>query len=251
MEYVKNFKKSDEGGVLAVASTTCSLKVLLEFLTSQTVKIPVRALDVGTITPVEIRKAYKMSEEDVKQRQTTILAFEVDVTPEASQLAERLEVKVICGCVLETLLQQFKEETKMDDDDDEEEAIFPCVLRILPDLVFNKEDPVVLGVLVVRGFLKVGTPICSLASGCPEIGRVVWIGKDQRTVEDARLGEMVIIKIEQGRSLGSHHLDIKDDILVSRISRRSINALKASYRDALSMSDWKLVRDLKSLFNII
>lgn len=94
MESVLNFKRSGEG-VFAVASTTNSLKVLVDFLTSPAVKIPVRALDVGMITPVEISKACKMSER--KRKFFTILAFEAVVTPEASQLAELVGVKVICG----------------------------------------------------------------------------------------------------------------------------------------------------------
>lgn len=153
-ESVMNFKRSGEG-VLAVASTTYSLNELVEFLESPTVKIPVGALDIGTITPVEILKVLEMS--DRKRYFSTILAFDVDVTPEASQLAEQLQVKVICGDELETLHQQFKEhidelgeDTKMED-----EPIFPGVLSILPAAVFSKEDPIVLGVLVVEGSIKV------------------------------------------------------------------------------------------------
>ena len=39
-------------------------------------------------------------------------------------------------------------------------AVWPVVLRIKPDCVFNKKDPIVLGVQVVDGILKIGTPIC-------------------------------------------------------------------------------------------
>ncbi|CAL9229659.1 unnamed protein product [Arabidopsis halleri] len=242
-------------GVLAVASTTYSLKVLVDFLTSPEVDIPVRAVDLGTITPVEIRKAFKIS--DGKRQFSTILAFGVDVTHEASRLAARLQVKVIRCSVLETLCQLFKdhirrlgEETEMDD-----EAIFPCVLRILPNCVFNKDDPVVLGVLVVYGFIKVGTPICNLRSGCLDIGRIAWIEKDHRSVNAARLGDTVMIKIvasnpeERGLSFGSH-FDISDDILVSHISRKSLNVLKSRYRDVVSRSDVRVLCNLKCVFNI-
>lgn len=100
METVKNFKKSGEG-VYAVASTTDSLKVLVEFLASPEViqvNIPVRAIDIGTTTPSEIKKAC-----DGKRKFSTVLGFGVDVTPEARQLAERLQVEVICCGMLETL----------------------------------------------------------------------------------------------------------------------------------------------------
>ena len=35
------------------------------------------------------------------------------------------------------------------------DAVFPCILKILPTCIFNKKDPIVLGVDVVEGIAKV------------------------------------------------------------------------------------------------
>ena len=35
------------------------------------------------------------------------------------------------------------------------EAVFPCILRILPTCVFNKKDPIVVGADIVEGIAKV------------------------------------------------------------------------------------------------
>ncbi len=37
------------------------------------------------------------------------------------------------------------------------EAVFPCILRILPTCVFNKKDPIVVGADVVEGIAKVSS----------------------------------------------------------------------------------------------
>ncbi|CAF2114533.1 unnamed protein product [Brassica oleracea] len=277
--YIMDFKRSGEG-VLAVASTTYSLNELVEFLESPTVKIPVGALDLGTITPVEIWKAFEMS--DRKRYFSTILAFDVDVTPEAIQLAEQLQVKVICGGMLERLHYQFKEhiEELGEDPKMEDEAIFPGILSILPNAVFSKEDPIVLGVLVVEGFIKVnysylqasftlvnsnhlfgfqvGVPISYVrTAGCLDLGRIAWIEKHRQPVDVASLGDTVIIKIvasnpeekRQALSFGSHY-DTSDDILVTRISRGSLFALRDHHKDKLSFSDMKVLSDLKRVLNI-
>jgi len=40
-------------------------------------------------------------------------------------------------------------------------AIFPCLIKIIDtSTIFNSKDPIVIGVNVLAGILKVGTPLC-------------------------------------------------------------------------------------------
>ena len=41
-----------------------------------------------------------------------------------------------------------------------DDAVFPCVLEILPNCIFNSKGPIIVGVQVKDGILKVGTPLC-------------------------------------------------------------------------------------------
>lgn len=81
------------------------------------------------------------------------------VTPEARELADELGVKIFTADVIYHLFDQFKayvdnakEEKKSEAAD---EAVFPCVLKILPNCFFNKKDPIVLVVDVLEGIAKV------------------------------------------------------------------------------------------------
>lgn len=39
------------------------------------------------------------------------------------------------------------------------DAVFPCILRIIPQMVFNKKDPIIVGVDVEEGIAKVRSPL--------------------------------------------------------------------------------------------
>ena len=50
-------------------------------------------------------------------------------------------------------------------------AVFPCVLKIFPQHIFNKKDPIVVGVEVIEGALKLGTTLC-IPSISLDVGKV-------------------------------------------------------------------------------
>jgi translation initiation factor 5B len=94
-----------------------------------------------------------------KKEYATILAFDVKVMPDARELAEESGVRIFVADIIYHLFDQFtayiknlKEEKKKES---AEEAVFPCVLKIMPNCVFNKKDPIVLGVDVLEGIAKV------------------------------------------------------------------------------------------------
>jgi translation initiation factor 5B len=103
-----------------------------------------------------------------------ILAFDVKVDKDAEQMAEEQGVKLFKADIIYHLFDKFTAyhegiiEQKRKDQ--APQAVFPCVLRIIPGCVFNKRDPIIVGVDVVEGTLRVGTPICTVMNeGTPEV----------------------------------------------------------------------------------
>ena len=93
-----------------------------------------------------------------------MLCFDVKVDKDAHELADQMGVKIMTAEIIyhlfdeftkhmEVLREQKKEESKM-------LAVFPCVLR--PVAVFNKKDPIVIGVDVIEGNLRMGTPLAAV-----------------------------------------------------------------------------------------
>ncbi|CBI34120.3 unnamed protein product, partial [Vitis vinifera] len=148
-------------------------------------------------------------------------------------------------------IDNLKEEKKRETTD---EVVFPCVLKIQPKGSFNNKDPIILGVDVLEGIVKVGTPICIPHRDFIDIGHIASIQKNRSPVDIARKGQEVAIMIvgtnpEEKQKMHGRHFGDEDE-LVNRISRKSIDVHKANYQDDLSLEEWKLVVKLKSLFKI-
>lgn len=244
-------------GVCVQASTLGSLEALLEFLKSPAVSIPVSGINIGPVHKKDIMRSSVMLEKK-KKEYAAILAFDVKVTPEARELADELGVKIFMADIIYHLFDQFKayvdnikEEKKKES---AEEAVFPCVLKIMPQCVFNKKDPIIVGVDVLEGIARVGTPLCVPTKEFIEIGRISSIEINHKAVDSAKKGQQVAMKIignspEEAQKMIGRHFEVEDE-LVSHVTRRSIDILKENYRDDLSLEDWKFVLKLKKLFKI-
>ncbi|XP_030572443.1 eukaryotic translation initiation factor 5B [Drosophila novamexicana] len=241
-------------GVYVQASTLGSLEALLEFL--RTSKIPYSAIRIGPVVKRDVMKASTMLEHEAQY--ATILAFDVKVEREAQEMADSLGVKIFQADIIYHLFDKFtsyREELKQKKREEFRSiAVFPCKLKILPQFIFNSRDPIVMGVMVENGIVKVGTPICVPSKEFVDIGIVTSIESNHKQIEFARKGQEICIKIEpipgESPKMFGRHFEA-DDMLVSKISRQSIDACKDYFRDDLIKTDWALMVELKKLFEIL
>lgn len=246
--------KLQDRGVYVQASTLGSLEALLEFLKSS--KIPYSGIRIGPVVKKDVMKASIMLEHE--SQYATILAFDVKVERDAQELADSLGVKIFQADIIYHLFDKFmayREELKAKKREEFKHiAVFPCKLKILPQFVFNSRDPIVCGVMVEAGIVKEGTPICVPSKDFIDLGVVTSIESNHKTVESARKGMEVCIKIEpvpgEAPKMFGRHFD-ETDMLVSKISRQSIDACKDYFRDDLIKTDWQLMVELKKLFQIL
>lgn len=191
-----------------------------------------------------------------RKEYATILAFDVKVEPAAAELAKEMDIRIFTADIIYHLFDQFtayiasvKEEKKKEAGSD---VSFPCVLKILPACVFNKKDPILMGVEVVAGIARVGTVVCIPSQGFIDLGRIVSLEHNHKAVEKATKGQTVAMKIQSQIALEAtrmygRHFDSRDEI-VSRVTRRSIDLLKEHFRDELTKDDWALLVQLKKKF---
>ncbi|XP_077975285.1 eukaryotic translation initiation factor 5B-like [Styela clava] len=246
--------KLQERGVFVQASTLGSLEALLSFLKQS--KIPYAGINIGPVHKKDIMKASVMLEHD--SQWATILAFDVKVEREAQDMADNLGVKIFTADIIYNLFDAFMKHREDLKKQKQEEfrhvAVFPCKVRILPNCVFKSRDPIVVGVVIDAGQLRQNTPLCIPTREFLTVGYVTSMEFNHKSVDIARVGQEVCIKIEgtpgePPKMVGRHFEET--DILVSKISRDSINALKDWFREEMQKPDWQLTIELKKLFEII
>ncbi|PGG99197.1 translation initiation factor aIF-2 [Blastomyces parvus] len=246
----------DNRGVSVQASTLGSLEALLEFLRAS--KIPVANISIGPVYKRDVMRAGTMLE---KAKQFAVmLCFDVKVDKEAQAYADEVGIKIFTADIIYHLFDDFTKHMEQIAEQKKEEskllAVFPCVLNTVA--VFNKKDPIVIGVDVVEGSLRLLTPIAAVkanpVTGVKEIinlGRVQSIEREHKQIPLCKKGQpSVAIKIEgPNQPLYGRQLEEKDT-LYSLISRPSIDTLKEFYRADVSMDEWVLIKKLKPLFDI-
>lgn len=246
----KSVNKAGEG-VYVMASTLGSLEALLCFL--KTEKVPVFQVGLGTVNLKDVKKASIMREKG-REDYSVILAFDVKIDPDAVKEAEHLGVQIFSAEIIYHLTIKFQNYLKEVEEKKRAEksnlVVFPCALSIL--CAFNNSSPLVLGVHVDDGVVKVGTPICVPEKGNLKLGRIVSIELHHKSIPEARKGMEVCIKIQPPPGENptyKSHFDSTNK-LFSRMTREAIDILKEHYRDSLIDDDWKLVKHLKAVFKI-
>ncbi|KAG0153220.1 hypothetical protein PDIDSM_5070 [Penicillium digitatum] len=246
---------TDQRGVTVQASTLGSLEALLEFL--KVSKIPVANISIGPVYKRDVMMAGTMLEKN--KEFAVMLCFDVKVDKDAMAYANEIGVKIFTADIIYHLFDSFTEHMVQITEQRKEEAkllaIFPCVIK--PIAVFNKTDPIVIGIDVIEGSLRLHTPLAAVrtnAAGVREIvdiGRVTSIERDHKAVPVCKRGQpSVAVKVEgPNQPMYGRHLEEKDQ-LISHISRASIDTLKEFYRSEVSMEEWALVKKLKPVFDI-
>jgi len=147
-------------GVSVQASTLGSLEALLEFL--KVSKIPVANISIGPVYKRDVMSAGIMLEK--AKEYAVMLCFDVKVDKEAQAYADDVGVKIFTADIIYHLFDDFTKHMAQLVEQKKEEskllAVFPCVLN--PVAVFNKKDPIVVGIDVTEGSLRLLTPIAAV-----------------------------------------------------------------------------------------
>lgn len=248
-------------GVVVQASTLGSLEALLDFL--KDMKIPVMSIGLGPVYKRDVMKAGAMLEKAPEY--AIMLCFDVKIDKEAEQYAEQENIKIFNADIIYHLFDSFTayQEKLLEERRKNflEYAIFPCALKTLQ--IINKRGPMIIGVDVIDGELRVGTPICAVRSDPTTkekhimlLGKVTSLEINHQPFPEVKKGQTsagVAMRLDDPsgqQPIWGRHVD-ETDTLYSMISRRSIDTLKdKAFRDQVTRADWLLLKKLKPVFGI-
>ncbi len=248
-------------GVCVQASTLGSLEALLEFL--RVSKIPVNGINIGPVFKKDVVRCSTMLEK--AKELAVILAFDVPVDKEAEKLAEELGIKIFTAKIIYHLENAFTKYHNEVMEGKKKEAsgtaVWPCRLKTIA--CFAKRDPIILGCDIIDGSLRVGTPLCVVKTDpttrkktVVHLGKVTSLEinhKERDVVLKRDVGGGVAVKIEhavhESAKMFGRHFE-ENDVIVSHISRASIDALKAHFWDGISTDEKKLIKKLKGELDI-
>lgn len=248
--------KLDSQGVAIFTSSQGSLESFVEFARSNTelsVPIQISHISVGSVGKKDLIKfnlANSSNSSDIVPENNCVLAFEVEIDKEAQQYAKDNNIQIFEDKTIYRLFNQYREYANKQYEERKEKArtntVFPCVLKIIESNVFNKKNPLVLGVEVLEGTLHLGTPLIILPSKT-FIGNVVGIQVNKQDVKIGKKTQSVCVKIDnqQNPNIMYGRQFVGKDLLYSNLTRTSVDILKEYFKNDLSRDDIGLLLKLK------
>ena len=217
----------DHEGIILKADSLGSLEALINLLKEK--KIKIKTASTGEISKKDIAEAEANS--DILNK--VVLGFNVkNISSE--------KVNVLTNDVIYTLVENFEKwrsSTKSDIESKKlSNLVKPCKIKVLEGYVFRKSNPAVVGVDILAGTLKAGTPLMKENY----IDDAKSIQHEGKTISEAKKGQSIALAM-QNITIGRQ---VKEgDILYSDIPEEQFRAYK-KLKDALKSEEKELLKEI-------
>lgn len=233
VEEVEFVKEVD--GVVLKADTLGGLEAMIKLL--KDVGIAIRKAEVGYVTKQDVIEVQNVSD----RLRRVILAFNVKVLDEATELAKNLKIRIFSNNIIYRLMEEYKEwcfqEKEKEIAEKLERVSRPVKIKLLKGFTFRVSKPCIVGVEVLAGLLKPG--VLLRRKDGKIIDRVKEIQSEGRKIAEAKLGDKVAISMEEpvmGRTIH------EGDILISVLTDNDIKILREVW-DRLSEDERYLLKE--------
>ncbi|MBN1792640.1 translation initiation factor IF-2 [Candidatus Woesearchaeota archaeon] len=229
---------TDMKGVIIKADSLGSVEAMLKLFGEKDVKV--RKASIGDITKKDILDAESNYEQDPFL--SVIIAFNVGV---AKGVDVPPRVKVIKSDIIYRLLDEYEtwtlEKKKSLEAEQLDLLTRPCKVEVLQNCIFRQSNPAIVGVYVMTGRLKVGTPLMK-NDGKP-LTSVKSIQSEQESMTVLEEGKQAAVSLPNvvcGRQLN------EGNILYSAIPEDEFKKLK-KLRKYLSEAEVQVMKEIAEM----
>jgi translation initiation factor 5B len=182
---------TEEDGLIIKADAIGSLEALAYEL--KAAEIPLKSGRVGDVSRRDVVDAATIKD-PVKR---AVLAFNVDILPDAKEEILKSDAHVIQNKVVYKLLEDYsvwRDERKRELEAEKRMEInYPGKVLLLPDCCFRVSKPAIFGVRVLAGRIRPKQQL--LKDDGRVLGKIKSVQEDQQSLKEARVGAEVAIAI--------------------------------------------------------
>ena len=229
--------ETDKQGIVIKGDSLGSLEALLKILREKNIEI--KKASIGSISKKDISDAESNFEK--APLQSVVLGFNVELMPEV----KTVNAKVLCNNIIYKLIEDFEkwqeQERKRIEAKEIEYLHRPCKIQIMKGYVFRQNNPAIVGVDILSGTLKVGTPL--MKKDGIAITEAKSIQLEQENIEKAEKGKQVAVSLPNvtvGRQIN------EEDILYSAIPEEHFRKLK-EFKKYLSQEEILILKEIAEI----
>ena len=234
--------KTERSGIVLKTDTLGSLEAVTEALSRHGVQI--RLADIGDVSKRDVVEAEATSEED--RLLATVLAFNVKILPDAEEEAKVAGIPIFRSDIIYHMIEDYlrwsEEQRAAGVKAELDVLIRPCKAKVLPDFIFRRSKPAIVGVEILTGRLKPKSPVIAVSG--KKLGEVQRLQDKGNDIQEATVGMQVAVSIEDGvvgRNIS------EGDIIYADVPERHLKTLIAKFPSELTEADQETIKELIQL----
>lgn len=219
-------------GINIQTSSMGSLNALCKYFESK--KINVAYKGIGSINKIDVLKIQSQLTKSKSKKNHILLVFDLDISKQKKKDIGD-DIKIFENNHIYTLIGEYekyreeigKQELELIKTKFKDDIQVPVILKVIPKYVFNKSDPILVGVKIKEGTLYLGTNLRTVNNDkFVDIGEVIEIRLNDKEVEKADKDNEVSIKIKTNSNvMYGRHFDNKN-VIFTKVTSNTIKMLK-------------------------
>ena len=238
--------KTDTSGRILKADSIGSLEAISKLLESENFRISKKG--IGNITKRDLMDAFSMY--GIDPLSAVILAFNVNIDPDAEDESKTANIKIISENVIYKLIDSYKEfintKTGEKKKEIEDRITFPSKIELIAGDCFRVSHPAIFGVSIISGKVKPGYVMMNKEGTV--VGRIKGIQNDKHALTEAVKGDEIAMSMDEPTYGRQIH---EGEVLYTRESKENIFLLSNDFSYMLTDDDKSTLVEIEKIMSKI